>query len=678
MATKKIILDFKDNLTLGTSFVYDIYIGGIKLDYGGSLNTVNLNYGSSSSFPLQILLGSDIDETIANTHYLLSNVYDFNGSFGSFMTSVSFQIVDKTIEVIVTINGNDEFINFFKIYSSNSNLIIRPENPCTYCFISNQSLPSIYSGIYALTTTNYYLKDVTLGNGDLMSIPNAFDVRLIRGHQYQIIQNYNSGLIPPTIHFTFTVYDSINNLNVNASIVNNDLTIDLVGGITLSNYKYSIDGVTYQTSNIFTGLSVGNHTFYVADNLGCIKSFNITNNGTANGNTVLPYVHIPEANSIRIVEQVTHGNCGNYKNVYNTLSCQENTPIKNGYLQLFQSCDTNIRTQLQSSYDNIEAYAIDSDGVETELTAEKIINNIRLEDKRDCSYYTFNGQLAVLFTTGNTYNYGTTTVIGTYTLNGLLPEFGEVGTWVETPYGNLMIVAIRLADDGQRSLLLNANINITGVNNSNIQTIYNRESYNVWELPTDMSDFLNKRFHIIMRFYQTTPDVNFPDKFWLSEKIHVKERHERTKEVKWSNTKNTDIYFFSGIEMINRLQFAEIETLVVDGSTEIEKTDSTVEAIDAMNYFGAELEVLNLSTGMARKIILALRHNNLIIENIPYKLMQEPELTRIGKTNYYNLKAKLLEAGDTWNQGTANTQVIYSQYELIGYLESDTDKFIKI
>ena len=46
-------------------------------------------------------------------------------------------------------------------------------------------------------------------------------------------------------------------------------------------YTYSIDGVTYQASNIFIGLSTGIYTVYVKDANGCIKTFSITITNTS-------------------------------------------------------------------------------------------------------------------------------------------------------------------------------------------------------------------------------------------------------------------------------------------------------------------------------------------------------------------------------------------------------------
>jgi hypothetical protein len=188
-----------------------------------------------------------------------------------------------------------------------------------------------------------------------------------------------------------------------------------------------------------------------------------------------------------------------------------------------------------------------------------------------------------------------------------------------------------------------------------------------------MSLFLNTTITIGIRFYQTEVDVNFPDVFWISEKISVKTRWGRSIEIVWSNSKNTDVYFYSGITMKNRLNNAFINTELSDGDVEIQKTDSQVISIDATNYNAVEFEALALTTGMVRKLKLALKHDNLIIENVPYKLAENPETERQGQSNFYRLKAKLLEAGDVWNQGTANTQTVYSNVELIGLLQGDAD-----
>ena len=81
---------------------------------------------------------------------------------------------------------------------------------------------------------------------------------------------------------------------------------------------------------------------------------------------------------------------------------------------------------------------------------------------------------------------------------------------------------------------------------------------------------------------------------------------------------------------------------------------------------------------MVRKISLALKHDFLVFENVPYKLSENPEIERQGESNFYTIKAKLLEAGDIWNSGTANTQTIFTNVDLIGLLEANSEsEFIR-
>jgi len=670
MATRKIILDFKQQPIVGTSFQYKIYINGVSLVYLNSLNYLNLNYKSGgNNAPFQIGIGVDLNATINNTLAFLSSVYGANSSSGGYLTTLSYARVNDTIEVTINSTAPESNITFWEMLSDDDYVFLRPSNPCQAIYLSNGTSVNA-EPIFALDSGNYQIKNVQLNQITNVSIPTTFDCLFQKGYTYAIMQGGASLLF-------FNVTASVTEFNLNLVLTNNTLTIELVASNAI--LEYSLDGTTWQSETIFNDVPEGENTLYVRDVYRCVKEFTITNNGDTNGNVTTPYTYISESNSLRFIKRVNHENCGNYKNQFNTLSCEENTQIANKYIQLFQTCDIDIKTQIKTSYQNIEIYAKDSDNNFTEIVAEKVVNNIGISDKRDCTYYTYNGQLAVLFTSGNLYDYNTTDIIGNYELNGLLPDYGVVGTWVETVYGMLQIANIRLADNGQRSLVFNININLTSPIAGTIQTIYNRESYDIWEFSTNMSLFENLTIQIGIRFYQTEADPNFPDVFWISENILVKERHNHSIEIIWSNSKNTDVYFYSGITMKNRINNCFVNTWLGDGDIQIQKTDSQVISIDATNYNAIEFEALALTTGIIRKIVLALKHDNLIIENVPYKLAENPEIERQGESNFYKIKAKLLEAGDVWNQGTANTQVVFSNVELIGLLGLDeTDQYQRI
>lgn len=86
----------------------------------------------------------------------------------------------------------------------------------------------------------------------------------------------------------------ITNLDIN----NNTVTVNAAGGIPP--YKYSINGTTWQDSNIFTNLPRGENTFYVKDTQDCNPFIlemtvpNLVNAITPNGDNVNDYVDYKE------------------------------------------------------------------------------------------------------------------------------------------------------------------------------------------------------------------------------------------------------------------------------------------------------------------------------------------------------------------------------------------------
>lgn len=71
---------------------------------------------------------------------------------------------------------------------------------------------------------------------------------------------------------TFTVtasgIASIDNIDINDFQENNTATIE-ISSTSLGDYEYSLDGVNYQDSNVFSNLLAGEYTVYVQDKKGC-------------------------------------------------------------------------------------------------------------------------------------------------------------------------------------------------------------------------------------------------------------------------------------------------------------------------------------------------------------------------------------------------------------------------
>ncbi|RZN83517.1 MAG: T9SS type B sorting domain-containing protein [Winogradskyella sp.] len=78
--------------------------------------------------------------------------------------------------------------------------------------------------------------------------------------QYRLTINYEGGCF---VQFYFNVYENL----LNPSVVAEDIICTTPGSITVndvpSGYEYSLDGITYQASNIFTITTPGTYTVYI-------------------------------------------------------------------------------------------------------------------------------------------------------------------------------------------------------------------------------------------------------------------------------------------------------------------------------------------------------------------------------------------------------------------------------
>lgn len=667
MATKKIILEFLGQPSDGDRFRFKIYINQAIYQQGGRNIDITYKNGSDNP-PSSIGIGTDLNDTIQKTVDFLNEIWTVGTTAGGYLTSMSYTRVGNKIEMLITSTAPANLITRWEMRTSGPFRFITA-TPCETIFLTN------YNALDSISSSNLRIYNLDIPTSRTIGTPNRFDVELERGFRYKIQSTttfvdliwWSTPLSVNPDNVTVIVNSTTISISPNVNVV------DFGNTYPMDQLYYSLDGETWQSNNTFNDITDGNYTLYIRDNYGCIKSLEFTVSNETNVNTAPPYTYISESNSLRFVKRVDWGNCSNYKNVFNTLSFEENTKPANKFIQKFQSCDT-IVTQVKTSYENLEIYA-----GETEITPTKIVRNIGISDKRDCLYFNDGTNLSLLFLSGNVYEYDTDDVVSTYDLNGALPDWGVVGNFVETTYGILQIIGIGFNDDGNRYLILNSNQPIVTPITDTVQLIYNRDSYDIWEFTIPMNDFLNETFKIGIRFHQTEPDEDWPDVFWISECISVRERWPYSKKIVWRNSKNTDIYFFSGIEMMARLDFCQVESNLSDGDVEIQKTDSQVLTIENTDYKAVQLNIQYLTTGMIRKLKLAVKHDYLVIEDVPYVLAESPEITNLAPSNFYTFTAKLLEAGDIFNTGTANTQTIVTQGELIGLQSGDdTNEYLRI
>jgi hypothetical protein len=431
--------------------------------------------------------------------------------------------------------------------------------------------------------------------------------------------------------------------------------------------QYSLDNVTWQTSNIFSGLAAGNFTLYVKDQYGCTvsKTFNVSEFNINN-----PYFEISKSNSIRYAKRITFGVSSNYRNDENTMSCEAQVQCPHPELQRFQSAD-NITTQFKSNYANNDAVVIRENGNEVAIPVIKRSSNIGLKEKRDARKYDLgDGKTGIYFISGSIYDYDTNAVVSSYSLNGSLPFWAQSKKYIVVNSDWFQIEEI-VFDESKNAEVIVIEDNYSGQETNVIAgSIYNLFDYEIYEYTVNMGDFINENIRVRLN----NTDNNFVSIVHLSELINVKEKQEKTIEIKYKNTDNTDIFYGTGIEHKIRQMYQKISGYKEDPS-ENYKTDTNTVLISADVYEGDEFLLEPVTKEMMRKIVRALSHKIVYIDEIGYTKDGSIEVEGpIDQSNLYIIKAKMTKNGNVYNTNSAsgNDDEIYDgeSYEVVGFVNS--------
>jgi hypothetical protein len=112
-------------------------------------------------------------------------------------------------------------------------------------------------------------------NGTTFQASNLFSA-LAGGNYVVYVKDANgcTGTFPIVVANTAGPLMTVAVLPTSCNVNNGSITITASGGG--GSYQYSIDGVTYGASNVFSGLGAGIYTVYIKDINGCIKSATVT------------------------------------------------------------------------------------------------------------------------------------------------------------------------------------------------------------------------------------------------------------------------------------------------------------------------------------------------------------------------------------------------------------------
>lgn len=476
---------------------------------------------------------------------------------------------------------------------------------------------------------------------------NPFSFDWLRGQTINVIVEDSNGnqasqsVTTPSVltaeNFTITVNNS----------PNGGTAIIIPTGLSGLILEYSLNNIDWQTENVFSGLLVGNYTAYIRDNFGCstskdfvIDEFDITE----------PYFYISKSNSLRFAERVIWDDVTIFKTDENTLSCESNVKLPYQEIQDFKTEDV-ITTQFKSNYSSNIVKTIDSLGVEVNIPIYKKSKNIGIKDKRQAIKYDLgNGKTGIYFSAGNTYDFDTGVVNGSYVLNGGVPEWGRIGNYLQIGTAWFEIEQIIYDESKTADVLVISNI-YTGVDASIIVgSVYNRDNFEVYEFIINMVEYENNLFRVQIN----AENDLFPDIEYLSEEINVSDDVEDLLEIRYKNSGNTDVNYSTGIEHLIRVPFNKI-TGQYDEESETYKTDTTSKLLSADLYEVDEFVFEPNTKEIWRKINIALTHETVVINGVSYVKNAGFNTEPLGETNLYVLSAAMVKTGNVYNISSNDT-----------------------
>lgn len=646
MANSKIILTFHDDLTLNQGIGFTTTEIGSSFPIAMSFIWKNTRAGFG-----QVTIGTPIVDSEGERsaiNFIQAFNLDWNWSNSQFTVTRNVNVV--TIEWKFT---NKEFSAFY----CTSDALVEPKpliGSVTADIVNESEAISITSVSFAEATTNpcQNVKVIVETNIDIENIitpvsasaieSTTYEFDFLRGQNIVVLvedvngfQDHTGGLTPSLL----SPNDFTLQLNVSpggtTAIASNSVAVGL-------DFEYSLDNITWQTSNTFSGLVAGNYTLYVRDQLGCStsKTFVVDEYGIQT-----PYFYISKANSIRFANRIDFGDAGNYKTDENTLSCEVDVLLPYHEVQLFQTADV-ITTQFKSNYETNTAKVIRANGDEVSVPVVKKSNYIGNKDSRDARKYNLgSGKTGIYFTSGNIYDYNTGFPTGeTHYLNGGLPIWAKSGGYVKVDTEWFLIEDV-LFDESKNAEIMVISSSYSGADVSVIAgTIYNIFDYEIYEFTIDMVDYIDE----VIRVSITAEDDNFTTITLLSEDINVQVTHEFTKAIEYWNEDNNDVFYATGIKHKIRVPYHK-RSGDVDESSEVHKTDVSSVLLSSELYEVDEFKFEPVTKEIWRKLMIALSCKNVLIDGVGYVKNNSFDTEGpLEDTNLYVLTAKMIKTGNVF------------------------------
>ena len=488
---------------------------------------------------------------------------------------------------------------------------------------------------------------------------------------YTYTDRDNINIQNETINYNKLAEENINP-NVVLSISGSSLVVNVEDKDNLT-LEYSLDNSNFQSNNVFNGLLSGNYTIYVKDQFNCLKSKDFIVDGIG---SVDPFIYVSKANPIRFVKVESIDNVNIYKNDDNTFDYNGLEDIRYCGNRIFNSQD---RTQIQfkSSYKNNIVKLRESNGTETSLSVNKKSANLGRYEKLDCYYFSHSsGKLGVYFQSGNTYD-SLDTIIGTYLLNGNLPQFAKIGNKIEIDGVGVLDITNTFLESSLNKKIILTDYKYSGEETAfKVACIYNLLPYEIYEVDIDFSSYSDD-IDFVIEYYN---DVN-TKYYYQSENYYIQSLTPKSISIISFNDleNNRDVFYKYGIRFFSRHYFSTINLYSKDDS-EININDYNVTSIKSDLKFGNEFVFEDLTKSQAENLAIILSLEYVFINGIGYIKDGSITIDDDGVTNLYKLTAKMIKTniGYTTDESVfSGTDELVEELYVPNLLENGTD-FIKL
>ena len=461
--------------------------------------------------------------------------------------------------------------------------------------------------------------------------------------------------------------------------------------------QYSLDGVSFSNSNVFSSQVDGDYTIYIKDEYGCVtqKDYSVVDSSSSRD----PFCFISNLNSVGFSEsQIWNGlQDGIHKNNENVLAMTDRQKTLYEERVIYRESDK-IRIQFKSNYKENNAYIEGCDGGSVGVSpfVEKMSNNLNLfeglTDVNIISYGQENELTAIYFTQGGLVDSQGNNIPGGYELNGNLPDFAYIGNYIDirplTAIGGVYQIADIIFDSEINTNLVILNYSQGAVVSQKCEVLsyYDLLPFEVYEFEIDFSLIISKFLKEPLRLrIQLTDDLYDEKNFYTNwiEIIQDSEDYDLNKyfAINYSNNNNRSIFYLYGITHFIRAEVLS-SNAIIDDNVDVVKGDLTTYISESTVSEGIKVLFAEVTYKVMIKITLALSSETLFINGLGYVKNSSVEVEPIENTNLYSLAATLLTNGENFNNyvnnRTGNSEGYVKPIYIPGLIKSNLGGYIKI